>query len=230
MHLLFVAATLPEAERLIQQFSFTKKENLYSVKVNNHLIELLLTGVGSVNTVYQLQKYVANNNPDMAIQFGIAGIREHFTELGNCFFITEDCFADIGVFENNEYKNIFDMNFADDNQVPFIDGKLKCKPNEVLKLPTILAASSRTINLIESDTTRLTILNKKYNTDAESMEGGAFYYVMLQTNISFLQIRSASNTIGERDKLKWKMKLAIDNINELILNIIEENILKQPHA
>jgi futalosine hydrolase len=230
MHLLFVAATLPEAERLIQQFSFTKKENLYSVKVNNHLIELLLTGVGSINTVYQLQKYVANTNPNMVIQYGIAGIREHFTELGNCFFITEDCFADIGVFENNEYKNIFDMNFADANQAPFINGKLKFKPNAVLKLPTILAATSRTINLIESDASRLTILHKKYNTDAESMEGAAFHYVMLQTNIPFIQIRSASNTIGERNKLKWKMKLAIDHINELILEIIEENILKQPHA
>ena len=40
----------------------------------------------------------------------------------------------------------------------------------------------------------------------ESMEGAALHYVCLMEKIPFLQIRSISNYIGERDKKKWNMK------------------------
>lgn len=226
MHILFVAATIHESEILINSFPFKKTGNLYSYQIENHSVELLITGVGSVNTTFYLQKYLQNNNPEIVIQYGIAGIRQNFTELGNCFFITEDCFADIGVFEYGEYKNLFDMNLANADDMPFTAQKLINNSTCNLQMDVLPKASSRSVNLIEGDEARLHIMNKKYDTDAESMEGAAFHFVMLQTKIPFLQIRSASNIIGERDKSKWKMKLAIDKINEVVLKIIEQNILK----
>ena len=39
--------------------------------------------------------------------------------------------------------------------------------------------------------------------------GAALHYVCREMNIPFLQIRAASNYIGERDKEKWQMKEAI---------------------
>ena len=54
------------------------------------------------------------------------------------------------------------------------------------------------------------------------MEGAALHYVCREMNIPFLQIRAASNYIGERDKEKWQMKEAIGCLNETILRYVDE--------
>jgi futalosine hydrolase len=55
----------------------------------------------------------------------------------------------------------------------------------------------------------------------ESMEGAALHYVCLMENIPFLQIRGISNYIGERDKKKWKMDMAITNLNRELIRLLE---------
>ena len=56
------------------------------------------------------------------------------------------------------------------------------------------------------------------------MEGAALHYVCNSFNVSYLQIRSISNYVGERDKNKWKMKLAIENLNKELKKIVAELI------
>ena len=54
----------------------------------------------------------------------------------------------------------------------------------------------------------------------ESMEGAALHYVCLMENVPFLQIRSISNYIGERNKKKWDMMESINNLNNSLVKII----------
>jgi futalosine hydrolase len=58
------------------------------------------------------------------------------------------------------------------------------------------------------------------------MEGAAFHYVCLMKQIPFIQIRSISNKVGERDKRKWKMKHAIERLKEE-LQIISTSLNKK---
>ena len=60
----------------------------------------------------------------------------------------------------------------------------------------------------------------KYNPKIESMEGAALHYVCTDLEVPYLQIRSISNYVGERDKIKWKMPLAIANLNDTLVNIV----------
>ena len=53
------------------------------------------------------------------------------------------------------------------------------------------------------------------------MEGAALHYVARESNIPFVQIRAISNYIGERDKSKWEMKSAIDNLNQTLIKYID---------
>jgi len=62
---------------------------------------------------------------------------------------------------------------------------------------------------------------EKYHSDIESMEGTAFHYVCLQQKIDFLQIRSISNVVGERDKSRWAIDSAIRNLNSELIKIID---------
>jgi futalosine hydrolase len=41
-------------------------------------------------------------------------------------------------------------------------------------------------------------------------------------NIPFLQVRSLSNFVGERDKSKWQIKEAIENLNKELIPIISK--------
>ena len=54
----------------------------------------------------------------------------------------------------------------------------------------------------------------------ESMEGAALHYVCLMEKVPFVQIRSISNYIGERNKQKWDMMNSIVNLNETLIKII----------
>ena len=54
----------------------------------------------------------------------------------------------------------------------------------------------------------------------ESMEGAALHYVCISENVPFVQIRSISNYIGERNKKKWDMMDSIANLNDTLIKII----------
>jgi futalosine hydrolase len=54
------------------------------------------------------------------------------------------------------------------------------------------------------------------------MEGAALHYVCLMEKIPFLQIRSISNYIGERNKKNWNMKESIINLNKELIRLLEQ--------
>jgi futalosine hydrolase len=62
----------------------------------------------------------------------------------------------------------------------------------------------------------------KFDPQIETMEGAALHYICLQENVPFLQLRSISNYVGERNKEKWKLKEAIDNLNEALVKIVDK--------
>ena len=53
------------------------------------------------------------------------------------------------------------------------------------------------------------------------MEGAALHFIGLHQKISFIQLRSISNTVGERDKSKWKIKEAICNLNKELKILVD---------
>ena len=54
------------------------------------------------------------------------------------------------------------------------------------------------------------------------MEGAAVFYVCLNEKIPCCQIRSISNFVGESDKNKWNIPLALKNLEDTILKILDE--------
>jgi futalosine hydrolase len=56
------------------------------------------------------------------------------------------------------------------------------------------------------------------------MEGAALHFVALMENITFLQLRSVSNYVGERDKTKWDLSGAINNLNKQLQDLISQHL------
>jgi len=215
MYLLLTAATAAEIQPCID---FLEKNNF---TLQPHDTEVLITGVGAVATTYSLTHHLIHHKPGLVIQAGIAGsFRQN--KAGEVVTVKEDFFGDAGVWENEQFNNIFDLRLADDNQAPFTNRSLTNPYQKLLHLSGQEQVKAITVNEISTDARRIEWYKQNLTPVVESMEGAAFHYVCLQENIPFLQVRSVSNGVGERDKSKWIMQEAINNLNEKIISLLKE--------
>jgi futalosine hydrolase len=180
---------------------------------------VIITGVGSYATLFQLCKHLQNNNYNWVIQCGIAGggLPE---DIGNAFLINRDRFADVGVWEKGSWNTIQDLGFCLDDE-PFADGWMPNKHLPQLR-NDFRCKDAITVNLITDKVEWNEIMFKKFSAEIESMEGAALHYVCSMMNIPFVQIRGVSNMIGEREKSKWKIEEAINASNQMLSEIIEK--------
>jgi futalosine hydrolase len=217
MHVVVSAATAGEwapASNGINP-AFTQQNG--RMKVSFHV-----GGIGMLSTAFSLTKLIWEEKPDLIIQVGIAGTFDPKVELGSVLIISEEHIGDLGVQENGTWKDVFDMNLENINRSPFEAGKLPnlwLKDYNLLQLPEVAAI---TINEISTAPGRIRQLREKYNPVIESMEGAALHYVCRETNTPFIQMRSVSNYVGERDKANWRIKDAIVNLNKALFEYIDE--------
>lgn len=183
--------------------------------------DVLITGVGIPAVIFHLTKKISENKYDIVIQAGIAGTFNDRLKLSEVVVVKEDTFADLGIEENGKFHSLFEKGFIGENDFPFIKGWLK-NQHEILQKINLPLAKGITVNKISDDAVRNKMMQRKYSADVESMEGAAFHYVCLQQKVNFLQLRSISNYVGERDKLKWELKNAIENLDKQLLKIIEK--------
>lgn len=152
------------------------------------------------------------------LQAGIAGSIDETLSLTNVVFVRNETIGDLGVEEGGYFKTIFDLGFSDRNRFPWHDGKLPNKGIMDLGEPVTIL-DGITVNEISTDKNRIAYY-KSIGAAVETMEGAAFHYVSLLENIPFLQIRSLSNFVGERDKSKWMTREAISTLNSNLQRIL----------
>lgn len=205
MNILLVAAT----EFEIQPF-ISEKEN----------IDVLITGVGIPATIFHLTKKLLQDRYDLIVQAGIAGTFSKQIEKAGVVLVSEDAFADIGIHEKQNFTTLFENGFINENEFPYKDGWLK-NTNSVLSTTTLPLVKGVTVNTVTDNEETIKTAIKKFNPGIESMEGAAFHYVCLQQKTNFIQIRSISNEVGERNKTKWDIKNAITNLNVELKKLIK---------
>lgn len=201
--------------------SFLNINALYTGESQRLKLQYHQSGIGMLAASFALTKLAIEDKPDLIIQVGIAGTFDQNLPLGSVVTINEETIGDLGVEEEGKWKDLFDLKLEKSSYHPFEKRKL---PNQWLGKYNLLGlkeVSGITVNEISTNTERIQKLIKKYNPIIESMEGAALHYIARESNIPFIQIRAVSNYIGERNKANWEMKLAIDNLNQTLLQYID---------
>ena len=217
MRVIITAATVAE-----WMPSFLEMNTLYTSESQRLKVRFHQAGVGMLATAVSLTKLIAEEKPELVIQAGIAGCFDTTIPLGKVLAVHDEILGDMGVQEEGKWKDIFDLKLEKSSYHPFERRKL---PNpwlsqyNLLKLSEVTAV---TINEITTGDERIQQIVKKYNPVTESMEGAALHYVCREAGIPFLQIRAVSNYIGERNKSNWKIKEAIDNLNQVLIKYIDK--------
>ncbi|MGE0089910.1 MAG: futalosine hydrolase [Bacteroidales bacterium] len=222
MKILIVSATEKEIIPLINSLaanSPTNEANRYVYK--SLIIDILITGIGSVFTTFNLIQKISKNNYDLVINAGIAGSFSSFLKIGDVVYVHSDQFADLGIEDENSLYTIFDKGFISANAFPFQNGLL-INP---IKLNNSLIAGLKQVDAITVNTTHgrkesIEFFKHKYDPDIETMEGAAVFYVCLQQHVRFLQIRAISNYVRLRKKAEWDIPLAIENLNKKLFELL----------
>jgi futalosine hydrolase len=218
MHILLIAATSFEIQP-VTNFLQQQEQPL-----PGHTVSIQVTGIGSMATTYHLTKSIRDKRPDYVLQAGIGGsFSQHFPP-GRVVLIEKEMTGDLGVEENGVFKDLFEMGLLQDGEDAGTS-KWLVNPHTVnWENQGLALVNGVTVNEITTRTSRIEQLQQNYAVTVESMEGAAFHFVCLQEAIPFLQIRSISNYVGERDKKAWKMKEAITALNDQLINILKKGI------
>jgi futalosine hydrolase len=216
MNIALVAATKMEIQPTLRYLS----ERMYLRK--HQRIDIIITGVGMMNTAYCLTKKFVQDAPTLAIQAGIAGSYHSIYAPGMAVTLKEDMIGDLGVMEGGDWNDVFDMGLAGASLHPWSDKKLINPNKELLKKVPLECVRGVTVNEISSDPAMICKLKNKYLPVVESMEGAAFHFVCIMEKIRFIQIRGISNYVGERDKSKWKIEAAVNELNNQLINLINQ--------
>ena len=219
MQILLVAATQAEiAPTLAFLEKHPKKEQVI----------ISITGIGGMCTAYHLAHalHPEYSKIDIAINAGIAGSYHTDWALGKVVQVISERVADLGIEEaDGTFKTLEDIGLVSSNTFPYTE-EILCMPAEHIGnfLPT---AQGLSVNRVHGSAKSIAIIRQKFpQADIETMEGAAFFYAALHyaqkhKNFRFLALRAISNHVEPRDKSKWQIPLAIHNLNDILISMLE---------
>ena len=180
-------------------------------EINNDLFsskDILITGVGMMNTTLNLVNKLSDTNYDLVINMGVAGSFNSEIKIGDVVEVVEDIFSEIG-FEDGDIFSEF-TNFEIKNTF-VIEGRTNLK-----KVKGI------TVNTVHGNQNSIDEIVSRLNPDIESMEGASVFMVCNNFNVPCIQIRSISNKVEKRNTENWNLTLSIENLNSTVKQIISE--------
>ncbi|WP_207492466.1 futalosine hydrolase [Aridibaculum aurantiacum] len=214
MKVVISAATQMEWQRI--------KDNLQQQgdAFTRHEISFHTSGIGILHTTYALSTLIQQQQPDLIIQVGIAGALSNNLQLAEVVYVANDCSGDLLVEENGALSDLFDLGLQQQDIFPYTKKALVNPWLDKLPLKSIKAVTAVTINEITTRPRRIQQLQQKYDAAIETMEGVALHYVGLQTQTPFVQLKAISNYVGERDKSKWQIRQALDNLSAEVVRLL----------
>jgi futalosine hydrolase len=227
MNILLVSATLFEVRPFAGRLSPAgpEEEHLSRYTLKGNTIDLLIPGVGMLVTAYHMGRRLSQVRYDAAINAGIAGSFRTDLPIGEVVEVTEDCVTELGAEGDSGMVSVFELGLMDPDAWPYRKGRLvNDLPVRVKALDKLRKVTGSTVNTIRGSAEGAQRAREYSSAAVETMEGAAFLYSCLSAKIPSLQIRAISNFVEERDKARWNVKLALQNLNSVLEEVVTDLI------
>ena len=169
---------------------------------------ILITGMGMVNTSIQITKELMQDKYDLVINMGVAGSFSKDYMIGDVVEVVEDNFSELGFENGNDFGLFSESDIVTKYRVESRTALQKVK--------------GITVNTVHGNDQSIDKIVNRLNADVESMEGASIFKVCNEFGVSCVQIRAISNNVEKRNKANWNMPLAIHNLNNQVAKIIME--------
>ncbi|MFD2598118.1 futalosine hydrolase [Sphingobacterium corticis] len=194
MRILIVAATSGEVQ---PSLLFLKEQG----------IDVLITGVGMVETAFALGERLAQTQYDLLLNVGVAGSFSRAIQIGDVLGVSADRLIELGAEDGEQFLPIEEMGLAES---VFKVGVLTNLPPT--GLPDVKAI---TVNTVHGNNDSIEMLSKRLDGAVlESMEGAAVLFAAKKKGVSVMQVRAVSNYVERRNTSSWNMPLAVEKLNE----------------
>ncbi len=232
--ILIISATALEISHFLKLFPYQNQIKtktgltLFSGGLNEKRYDLLITGPGVFNTSHALTAYLEQNNPQLIIQMGIAGIFEQSTlTIGDISVATRSHYIHTGIETVSFTKDPLPFDLIPSDPLsregiythdPKLVDHFYLKVKKGFQRDKIQVGKGPIISVscITGSKSQADKLYAAYSPLMEAMEGAASAHVAALYKIPVIEIRSASNYVGERDKSKWDIDTAVKNIGMCI--------------
>lgn len=225
MRLLIVSATSLEIKPLLAELGRGRALQYHVTRYSykHFQIDVLITGVGMVPTAVFTSMVLGKYRYDAVINTGICGSFNRDFPLGKVLNITSDSLPETGAEDGEHFLSIIDLKLLDQDEFPFSGGKLiNDSVFESALINALTESTGVTVNTVHGNAENIDLFLRRQQVDTESMEGAAFMFSCKLHKIRHLQIRSVSNYIEDRDVTKWNIPLAVQNLNQFLLSLLNE--------
>ena len=225
MRLLIVSATSLEIKPLLSVLGKGRvlQNHVTRYRYKHFQVDVLITGVGMVPTAVFTSLVLGKKSYDAVINAGICGSFNRDIPIGKVLNITSDCLPETGAEDGEHFLSIIDLKLLDQDEFPFLGGKLiNDSVFESGLINGLLISTGVTVNTVHGNDQSIAAFLSRHPVDVESMEGAAFMYVCKLLKVRFIQIRSISNYIEDRNVSKWDVPLAVYNLNHFLMDLLNE--------
>lgn len=216
MRILLVSATDIEIGPLTGQLSISeplKEGNVRTVVFKEHVIDILICGVGMVSTAFQLGR-LEGRKYDLAIQLGICGAFKKQFQLGDVLRVNVDILSEMGAEDDQDFITYDQLGLPGTNRSSQ-NGNI----NSDL-INSLVCVKGITVNKVHGNEKSISSIIQCFDPDIESMEGAAFFIAANDLAEVTLQLRAVSNYVEKRDRSKWNVPLAVAHLNEFAFKFI----------
>ena len=199
-------------------------QTIITGKVHHKTYDLVITGPGVFNAAHALTAYLEHTSPALVLHTGIAGIfKQTEGNIGDVAIATKEHYIHTGV-QKDSLENAplpFDLIESDpltrkgiylfeqdrvDHCHEILSGSALLNKVNIIKGPFI------TVSSITSSFKQADSLYSAFSPVMEAMEGAACAHIARLYDIPMIEVRSGSNFVGERDKSKWDVDLAVKQL------------------
>lgn len=188
-----------------------------------HDVDVLVSGVGMVATATWCTHALARERYDLALNVGVCGSFDRSLRPGTVVHVVSDRLAELGAEDDEAFLSIHEMRLLDENEPPFVDGRLVNRaPPTSATLAGLPAVSGITVNTVHGRDVSIAAVAARFAPQVESMEGAAFMYVCLIHNQRFAQVRAVANVVERRNREAWKLSEAVASLGATTLRMLSE--------
>ncbi|HJW30677.1 MAG TPA: hypothetical protein VJ508_15695, partial [Saprospiraceae bacterium] len=126
--LTIVAATIGEVEPLLDYLQANAEQHSFQTYQHHQiLIDILYSGIGILETAYQLMDYTSHRHPDGWIQVGIGGAFDPALQMGSVYRIESELLVGFGAEDQDaRILDPFKLGWSDPDKLPYAQGRLLC--------------------------------------------------------------------------------------------------------
>lgn len=191
-------------------------------QIYNRDVTYAASGIGKTNAAHATTILIEKFSSELVILFGVAGAYPSAgLEVGDIAVAEKEIYGDEGVLAKDGFHGTESIG------IPLLKKGRKKYFNEfpldknlIKRVTNFKSGTFVTVSTCTGTRKRALELRKRYGAICENMEGAAVAHICAIYGAPMLEIRGISNIVEGRDKNKWDIRLAAENCQKTLIEML----------